>query len=202
MTDKLLEQVSALADDELPAREAELLLTRLERDPALRDAWERYQLIGEAMRGSLAAVHDRDLAARLVEAIEQEPVSAKPFQPARILRPVAGLAVAASVAMLAVFTLQAPQVEPPPAEVVPEFAGSGARPVLNAQRVDFSGVRSPEVQNQLRRYLLNHSEHADNMRIRGVMPYVQIAAHDSRPVNEPDAATEDEAGESPEARRP
>lgn len=184
MKDKLLEQVSALADDELGTGEAELLLSRMERDPALRDAWEHYFLVGEALRGSLPPARFRDLAAGVAAAIEDDtsPAASRASALRNLLQPVAGFAVAASVAMIAVFTLREP-VELPPGEVVPRGGDVPvAAPLLDSQAVGFSGVRSPELQNQLRSYLLNHSEHAGSPRIRGVMPYVQLAAHDTRPV--------------------
>lgn len=191
MNDKLLEQVSALADGELDARETELLLARMEREPDLRDAWERYHLAGEAMRGGLARIHHHDLAAGVAAAIEDEAAPAGIRTAARriairhALQPIAGIAVAAAVAMLAVFTLQVPQLsdDRPLGEVVPQNDSIPvAMPRAPARGVDFSGVRSEALQNQLRGYLLNHSEHARSPRIRGVMPYVQIAAHDTRPV--------------------
>lgn len=192
MTDKLLEQVSALADDELSSREAEMLLERMQRDGNLRDAWERYHLVGEAMRRSLPKAADLDLAARIAAVVEQDETGIRPVFASKVLqqlRPVAGLAVAASVAMLAVFTLQGP-TDISPSEVVPIAGNPPATvPLIGPRRVDFSGVGSPELQDQLRSYLLDHSEHSGSARLRGgVMPYVQIAAQDTRPV---DAAEED-----------
>lgn len=187
MTDKLLEQVSALADDELDSREAEMLLQRMQRDDKLRNAWERYHLVGEAMRSALPKATDLDLAARVATVIENDEESVHPVFANRImqqLRPVAGLAVAASVAMLAVFTLQGPD-DVGPFEVVPIAGNPPATvPLIAPRRVDFSGVRSPELQDQLRSYLLDHSEHSGSAKLRGgVMPYVQIAAQDTRPVD-------------------
>ncbi|MBW3568497.1 MAG: sigma-E factor negative regulatory protein [Proteobacteria bacterium] len=198
MKDKLLEQVSALADDELDAREAELLLSRMQRDSGLRDAWGRYHLIGEAVRHSLPRVHETGFAERIAAAIEQEDNVDRPrHSVSRLLvqlRPVAGMAVAASVAMLAVFTLQGPPGSGP-SEVVP---GAGNMPmtvpVIAPRRVDFTGVRSPELQDQLRSYLLDHSEHSGSSRVRGgVMPYVQIAAQDTRPADSVEEDPESQA---------
>lgn len=178
MSDKLLEQVSSLLDDELPSQEAELLLARMQRDPALRRRYARYALISEAARGRTLAV---DLAARVSVALEDvpahQPKSARLDRWVSHLRPVAGLAVAASVAMFAVLALS-PEPTPAPAEVVPALT-PGSQAVLRPQQAGFSGVSSPELQTQLRQYLLNHSEHASSIRLRGVMPYVQIAAHDA-----------------------
>jgi anti-sigma factor RsiW len=51
MTQMLDEQLSAFLDGELPSGEHELLLARLDRDPACRRKLARYGLIGEALRG-------------------------------------------------------------------------------------------------------------------------------------------------------
>ena len=176
MSDKLLEQVSSLLDDELPSEQAALLLARLKREPELRERFARYALIGETLRGRTMPV---DLGARVASAIAEEPAHAVSGMHRWVsrLRPVAGLAVAASVAMFAVLALQPPETRPP-SEVVPALTPA-SRAVIRPQQAGFSGVRSPELQTQLQRYLMNHNEHADTARLRGVMPYVQIAANDT-----------------------
>lgn len=79
MSDRLHEQLSALLDGELPAGEAELLLARLQRDPALRATLARYTLAGDALRiaalesaPQVAPVASAGFAARLSAAIEAE----------------------------------------------------------------------------------------------------------------------------------
>lgn len=79
MSERLHEQLSALLDGELPAGEAELLLARLQRDPALRATLARYTLTGDAIRvASLQAaaqvepVASAGFAARISAAIEAE----------------------------------------------------------------------------------------------------------------------------------
>ena len=100
MTDEIREQLSALADDELTELERPLLFSRLERDPELRACLGRYQLIGEAMRGS-GQVAALGVAERVKRALEQEdtlPETGKDDTKAvglSWLKPVAGLAVAA-----------------------------------------------------------------------------------------------------------
>ena len=202
MSNKVLEQASAFIDGELADAEAPLFLERLQRDTELRATLGRHELIGEAMRGTLPA-QCRDFAAGVMAAIEnidaEAPQAASPGAARRVARfgqPVAGLAVAASVAMLAIFTLQGPVGAPMdsavPVEVVPGTSAIASNPVLPARQVDFSNVRSPELQNQLRGYLMNHNEHAGNSRLRGVMPYVQIAAQDSRPLDDETSPVADE----------
>ena len=110
MTDAVREQISACLDGELPTAQLALLAKRVTRDPALGDALRRYALIGETLRSDKPAVASRDFAASVMAALEQEPAMRRLgwLTPtlARRLRPVAGMAVAAGVAAMAVLVVQ------------------------------------------------------------------------------------------------
>jgi sigma-E factor negative regulatory protein RseA len=56
-----MSQLSALFDNELPPAEAELVIRRLLKDPALRARWERYALIGACLREEPIAVSARQM---------------------------------------------------------------------------------------------------------------------------------------------
>jgi sigma-E factor negative regulatory protein RseA len=116
MSEQIREQVSAFLDGELPNSESELLLKRLARDAELRESFGRYALIGETLRGASRSPLSRGFAARVNCAINGEPAatspSAIPARPARWWRPIAGAAVAASVAAVAVVALQQRAVSP------------------------------------------------------------------------------------------
>ncbi len=114
MSDQLYEQISAFADGELPENETELLLKRLEREPELRAALVRYHVIGAnvretAMRTTMVRGGSRSFVARVNAAIAAD--GARPAAGARVsmprwLKPVAGLAVAATVAAVAILGVQ------------------------------------------------------------------------------------------------
>jgi sigma-E factor negative regulatory protein RseA len=157
MSDLLNEQLSALLDGELPPEETALLLKRLKREPALAARLARYRLGGEVLRGE--RVQPRaDFALRVSAAVAAEPALPAPVtvRPASVrwLRPVAGLAVAAGVASLAVLVLQqapggrAPVASvaslPAPAVVAPTMAlaPAAAHPV-RATPVDADGAAEP-----------------------------------------------------------
>ena len=110
MSDQIREQVSAFLDGELPNSETELLLKRLTRDVDLRDSFGRYALIGEALRGGGSAHLSHGFTARVNRAIDGEPATAitqiAPVRRSNWWRPLAGAAVAAGVATVAVFALQ------------------------------------------------------------------------------------------------
>jgi sigma-E factor negative regulatory protein RseA len=116
MSEQIREQVSAFLDGELPNSETELLLKRLTRDAELRESFGRYCLIGEASRGAAHAHLTRGLTTRINRAIDGEPrpasAGAVSARAPRWWRPIAGAAVAAGVAAVAVVALQQRAVAP------------------------------------------------------------------------------------------
>ncbi|MDH4260549.1 MAG: sigma-E factor negative regulatory protein [Gammaproteobacteria bacterium] len=108
MTERIKEQLSSFLDGELPEPESALLLKRLERDDDLRGALSRYSLIGAVLRSDGDAPAARQVAARVSAAIAREPsgrMAVVSSRSAALLRPLAGLAVAAGVAALALLLM-------------------------------------------------------------------------------------------------
>jgi negative regulator of sigma E activity len=137
MSEQIREQVSAFLDGELPSSETELLLKRLMRDAVLRESFGRYGLIGEALRcagrGAERSPLSRGFAAGVNAAIDGEALPATPptlgvLRAPRWWRPVAGAAVAAGVAAVAVVALQQRAVSPALRAGVPLTAQVVARP--------------------------------------------------------------------------
>src|SRR3974390_2442840 len=115
MSEQIREQVSAFLDGELPNSETELLLKRLTRDPELRESFGRFALIGEAVRGANSGALSRSFASRVNHAIDGEPAVQTPLPSARAKRwwrPLAGVAVAAGVATVAIVALQQRAIAP------------------------------------------------------------------------------------------
>lgn len=169
MNDEILnEQVSALADDELGRGERQLLLRRMAENPALRDRWARYFLIRDALRdglpGSISTDFARAVTARIAEDPQGDPAAARRYAP--VMRRVAGLAVAASVAAVALVSLQVEDTAPGPvsetATVVPVTNSPQVPPVRFAATTapSWDSAR-PEVQVQLNQLLLTHSDAAE-----------------------------------------
>ncbi len=65
------ETVSALFDGELDAVEMDRVCARLKDEPDLRDAWDSYALIGDALRGTTRGALPRTFSERL--AAEPDP---------------------------------------------------------------------------------------------------------------------------------
>jgi sigma-E factor negative regulatory protein RseA len=198
MTDAVNEQLSTCLDGELPAAELDLLLKRLERDPELRDALGRYTVIGEALRNTRPVVASRSFADQVMAAVEQEPVAARRglrISPilARSLRPVAGIGIAATVAALAIFSVQRAGVEAPgpiaanepatvPTAVVAQSSDENASYIVPTSTSQSAFVPATRLTN----YVVAHSEYSSPLARRSVLTGV-LAEDDG----DPDVATND-----------
>jgi sigma-E factor negative regulatory protein RseA len=189
MRDEIREQLSAMADDELSAVERPLLLGRLQRDPELRACLGRYQLIGEVMRGGIAATATLGVAARVQRALAADSpmhVPAAGMNNSRPvwLRPLAGVAVAASVAVVAVLSvnsLRETETESVPALASGQPAAGSVTPVTQVSESDGEQWErlDPRIDKRLSGYLVNHNEYAASRGVQGVMPYVRIVGYDT-----------------------
>lgn len=110
MNEAIRMQLSAFVDGELPDNEKELLLRRLSQDAELRRELGEYLAIGRAMRGEFQPAGVDLLRERIDAAIEAGEGMDLPDEdsgaPDRRVRPLAGFAIAASVALLAIVGLQ------------------------------------------------------------------------------------------------
>ena len=124
MTENIREQISAMLDDELSQHEMSQTVDQLSEQEQLRDTWDRYHLISDVIRGEAGDRTAPSLAERIREQVDAEPAilaAPKPVNTAPAwVRPLAGTAVAASVAVLAVMT--APQLLNPEVKTSPQVA--------------------------------------------------------------------------------
>ena len=110
MNEAIRMQLSAFVDGELPENEKELLLRRLSQDADLRRQVSEFLVIGRAMRGEVQVEGLEGLRQRVAAAISGEPVELlggdHDTRDERLIRPLAGFAIAAAVAFVAIFGLQ------------------------------------------------------------------------------------------------
>jgi sigma-E factor negative regulatory protein RseA len=185
MKDILHEQLSALADDELGAGEQTLLVKRLVTDKSLRQRLARYQVISDTLKGHLPDQVDPGFPARIRTALQDEAGPPAVAYPDRLFRPVAGLAIAASVAVVAILSLQS--VRQTGTESVPAIASAPA-PTDYIRAEGQPPVASiPGTVRNLDAYLVNHNEFAVNRGMQGMLPYVRIVGQGEGPGNREDA---------------
>lgn len=102
MTDEKLLKLSSYLDGECTEIERRAVENGL-NDPEMRAAWARYHLIGQVMRAELPPYLDRQFADRLRQALGAEPTVLSPARRRETwARPLAGAAIAATVAAVAV----------------------------------------------------------------------------------------------------
>jgi sigma-E factor negative regulatory protein RseA len=186
MSDEIREQLSALADDELSELERPLLLGRMQRDVALRECLGRYQLIGEIMRGAGASA-GMGIAQRVQKALANDvPVTAseptvreaasRPLSQERWWKPLAGLSVAASVALVAVLAVTTGRNDNAGAPLV-AVTDTAPKVTLASDTREARWDRiEPQVEKRVSGYLVNHSEYAASRGVQGVMPYARVVS--------------------------
>lgn len=199
MRDEFKEQLSAMADDELSAEELQFLTRRLSSDAEAIDQLGRYHLLSDALRGNYVPGGGQ-LAQRVSAALDDEPALRGERGGGRfsgLLRPVAGMAVAASVALVMVSLWPQRDGEPvasstqaaadapasPSSQVVADGSSPGSvreQPVSVTTSDGQWQTLDPEVQRRLNTYLVNHSEHSSTGRFGGVLTYVRIAGHEGQ----------------------
>lgn len=171
MSENDLSRLSAFIDNELPDSHAAMFGNRLLENSELRTRWERYHLIGDAIRNELACQPDA-VRERVRETLSAEPTVLAPRRIQRkILRPVAGLAIAASVATIAIIAWQPRDAQTPAAQRLAVVETPA--PPATVQFVS-EEVRVMPSTRRLNGYLVNHHERTANIGMQGVTPYVQL----------------------------
>lgn len=217
MNEMLDSQLSAMFDNELPAAECELLARRLSRDEALQTRWQRYAVIGAAVRGEHGLALHMNLAARVHSVVAAEPAmsgeqvaSTAPqgFMTRRLWQGAAGVAVAAGVAAVSVLWLrsQAPfatetlVAQTPASErFVPEDTSGSDRYVVPATVESRTVVPTTELAN----YVVAHSEYSAPLSRRNLLSsLVASEAGTAQASDESEEATAAEKAPDPHAQDP
>jgi negative regulator of sigma E activity len=171
MNEELDSQLSAMFDDELPPAECELLARRLSRDELLKARWGRYAIVGAVIRAERGVRLNAPLAGRVSAVLLAEPALAAPTAPRNLRRggvrwwqPVAGAAVAASVAAASILWLraQAPADAPITARIapVPALRAAPATAATHGDSYTVPVAKPPGVlvpSTELANYVVAHS---------------------------------------------
>ncbi|MEW6166544.1 MAG: sigma-E factor negative regulatory protein [Pseudomonadota bacterium] len=179
------DSLSALLDGECSASELDRMLEEIERSPDLKASWSRLCLARDSAEGVRVRKDQRCICADVMSRLDVQPASAG----ARVLplfrprlqgywKPFAALAAAASVAAVAVSLsfgdrsegiLTVPGLAPQPA-ITPVSA-----PL--AQRPRYLQTVSTSPEEELRAYLIEHSNTLADRGMGGTLSYARFAAH-------------------------
>ncbi|MEA3274524.1 MAG: sigma-E factor negative regulatory protein [Pseudomonadota bacterium] len=185
MSEQQTEHLSALVDGEIDPVLLHATLSALESNRELGETWERYHLIGSALRGEGVRVEYRQIAARVSDSVAREPVPLAPpasghGRSSRV-GPFIGAALAASAAFLAVFAVpqlfdQKLQPQDPAVAVNPSPPPAQFQLATPGQRWH---LVQPALQNKLDRFLVNHQEYSPTSSIKGILPYATVVGYEA-----------------------
>ncbi|WP_018231176.1 sigma-E factor negative regulatory protein [Thioalkalivibrio thiocyanodenitrificans] len=184
------ERLSALVDSEAEGFEVRRLLDELARNEQDMALWERYHLIGDAVRGGLNHAARPGFADAVMARIADEAESV-PAVGRRLVKPVAGVAMAASVAVavlvgvvnltggedtVAPAVAEAESTVAPPAPRATPAADAG--PVIASSTSRNRPAMEPLEASDARihSFIVNHAEHGAG---RGLMPYVRVVGYET-----------------------
>ncbi len=207
------ENLSALIDDYQQSEPDQSLLNDVLGDVNKQYTLRRYQMIGEVMRNETPEAIKLDFAAGVMSQIENESVLQVKQQPENnesqqsswfwsvLFKPVAGLAVAATVAVVAVSSLQLQPAAVDQADSLASVDDSSAKveflasiPVINRglSTVSVNGNNPApqvgmnwkikrnghEIQKKLNTYLVNHNEFSNSL--QGIIPQARVVGFDAK----------------------
>lgn len=187
MNEDRFEAYSALLDGEAETQEHKRLLADIGDDAEVRARLARYSLIGEGLRGEPVRVDALSVADAVRERLQREPAilaprpQAAPARPAW-WQPVAGLAIAASVALVAVGLVprllsDAPEGAATPVQVV---GTPNEQPLLVSSPGTHWSDSRPDQENRLNSYLADHNEFATQGSVPTIVPYATFVSYDGK----------------------
>lgn len=173
------EKLSALIDNELDDLEERRIFAALENNAPLRQTWQRYHLVRAVLQGDADAAGAPDVAAEVAKSVAADTTATTLIQPRKAIRFMGTLAIAASVAAIAIVGVQwLNQPTPAPLPLLAESKPASQeiiRPVATA-----SIAEDQETVNALNAYLVEHEEFAATPGIGGMMSYVRVVSSDQR----------------------
>jgi sigma-E factor negative regulatory protein RseA len=187
------EHISCLMDGEISRETGRFLVRRLGADKELCATWARYHLVRDCLRHQDGRLASEDLTGRIRNALENESVRPTPHRVVqRWLRPVAGLAIAASVALMAIVAVgpDSPVVRTSGTSLAgrseaPSFVSpQSLTPAPISQQASLSG--GPAGDSRMNAYLLRHYQATGSTGGKGFVSFVPIVV--TRAVEPPDAS--------------
>lgn len=201
MSEHSRENLSSLMDGELDRRGRKFLLRRLAGDEALKSSWARMHTVRACLHQETLAA--RDLVSRVADALDGEPAP-KVGGMARWMRPVAGGAIAASVAVAAIVGINASLLEQSAAPADSREDGFVSRSTVldrpftqSAVPVSYSEDRRA-VRQRISGYVLRHHQAAGST---GFVSYVPIVTGLDAGASEREASGSNERPEERAERR-
>jgi sigma-E factor negative regulatory protein RseA len=164
----VMDDISALMDGELDGAEAQRQIMRMKGDPELRERWESFHVIGDAMRGQ--GPLSPGFSASFSKRLQDEPTVLAPYRSPPQLRRITTYALSAAASICAIGFVAwvagpvntTDLVKGPEKKTTPTSIASQTLPVTS--------VSSDGHMNE---YLLAHQGFSPSTAIQGLAPYIR-----------------------------
>ena len=194
MTNKGKEKISAFLDGDM--HQDELMSFSLSSEPEDAKLVQRYQIIGDVMRGELSESSFVDVSHAVREALADETLivedNISSVQPEAVssseevvtggwnlaawFKPVTGMAVAASVAVVMVTTLSSQESGGPS----PVASNTELQPVVTTAKVKSADVKPVDRSSKdLTPYVNQHLEYATQDTLQGRLPFIRAVGYEA-----------------------
>ncbi|MAS81482.1 MAG: hypothetical protein CMF45_02185 [Legionellales bacterium] len=184
------EQLSSLIDGEYEGNNDKAFDNLMDNQEMIK-TWSRYHLIGDCLREHLPERISSQVFTQVTNALINEPTVFAPKKVKKInLNPFVGFAVAASVAIVALFSIQNSNNNNL-ASNNDSFAANTAIP-SEIQTFSFSrtqllpdnsrklGSQEEVASQRLNNYLMNHNQYRSNGNMNGIFPYARLVTIESQ----------------------
>ncbi len=181
MSKETREHISCLMDGEISREASRFLVRRLGADDELCATWARYHMVRDCLRHQDGGFAGDDLCNRVSQALENEaPRKASRKLSLGWLKPAAGAAIAASVALMAVVMVGPgnPGIPQPDGNLVDNVAAEqftspqSLAPAPISRQVSLSGGTQGD--RRMNSYLLRHYQASGSTGVRGFVAFVPI----------------------------
>jgi sigma-E factor negative regulatory protein RseA len=164
-----MDRISALMDGELDGRQAREELARLKQQDELRDSWDTYHLISDALRGD--ALLSANLGHRVSERLAREPTVLAPHRSAVRKLTTYALSAAASISAVALVGWVAISVST--VNIQPETARAPTLAAVLPPLPPAPQLANVPSEGGMNEYLLAHQGFSPSTAIQGVAPYIR-----------------------------
>jgi sigma-E factor negative regulatory protein RseA len=188
MSEERKEYISAMVDDELD-NNSESTIDNLLQSPALKGCWARYHLISDCLNKNPPESIDGGLADRISASIQNEPTVLAPRATSNkaYLKPVAGFAIAASVATMAILGIQQNNggveiEEQQTVSFMPQKRINSVSPQLASTNLASDAqlrLVKANSRARLNSYLVNYNEQRISSGFQGMLPYARTVTFEN-----------------------
>lgn len=183
MDERQAEKLSAISDGE--ATYDDVVSKLIVSNTDFQKQWNHTHLIRDVMRGHKVSREALTLSQRVSTALENEVSILSPKKrigSKELIKHAGGFAIAATIAVVAVLTVQqrgwSPQSDiATVASIPPATSNPISKNIQNVTSQAVLPLVSTAVERKLSSYIVNHNEYSTTSKMQGMLPYVRIVGY-------------------------